>query len=86
VTRATVRRYSRAADYEKVGRFLLRTCCPAGGDVNWLRSRWRAFDAAPTAWVGTAMPFYLSFGFRPAYRSAAWERPIEPGIAGPPSG
>jgi predicted N-acetyltransferase YhbS len=31
---------------------------------------------AKTAWVGTAMPFYLSFGFRPAYRSAAWGRPI----------
>ena len=39
--RATARSYVHAADYERVGRFLVRTYgASAGGHVNWLQPRW----------------------------------------------
>lgn len=31
-------------------------------------------EGATVAYVGTAMPFYLSFGFRPMHRISAWRR------------
>ncbi len=44
---------------------------------------------ASEAWVGSTMPFYLSFGFRPAYQSRvwrrAWTRGGEPGARGSPA-
>lgn len=32
------------------------------------------FEGATVAYVGTDMPFYLSFGFRPTYRLSVWRR------------
>jgi len=37
---ATVRQYNHAADFEKVGRFLVRTYRPAGTHINWHQPRW----------------------------------------------
>ena len=45
----TVRRYDHAADYEKVGRFLVRTYDPSGVHVNWLQPRWEYMHH--TQWV-----------------------------------
>ncbi len=43
----TVRHYNQAADYENVGRFLVRTYRPQGGHVNWLQPRWEYMHYHP---------------------------------------
>ena len=44
---ATVRRYSHAADYARVGRFLVRTYRTEGGHINWLQPRWEYMHFHP---------------------------------------
>ena len=43
----TVRHYNRAADYERVGRFLVRTYRRTGDHINWLLSRWEYMHYHP---------------------------------------
>ena len=43
----TVRQYNQAADYERVGRFLVRTYSSTGGHVNWLQARWEYMHYHP---------------------------------------
>jgi predicted N-acetyltransferase YhbS len=43
----TVRDYKRDADYEKVGRFLVRTYRTAGDHINWLQPRWEYMHYHP---------------------------------------
>jgi predicted N-acetyltransferase YhbS len=45
--RATLRDYNRAADYEKVSRFLVRTYRTAGGHINWPQPRWEYMHYHP---------------------------------------
>ena len=45
--RTTVRHYDHAADYEKVGRFLVRTYRTGGGHINWLQPRWEYMHYHP---------------------------------------
>jgi predicted N-acetyltransferase YhbS len=44
---ATVRHYTHAADFEKVGRFLVRTYRTSGGHVNWMQPRWEYMHYHP---------------------------------------
>ena len=43
----TARRYDHAADYERVGEFLVRTYGAAGGHANWLQPRWEYMHHHP---------------------------------------
>jgi len=43
----TVRRYHQAADYARVGRFLVRTYRATGRHVNWLQPRWEYMHFHP---------------------------------------
>jgi predicted N-acetyltransferase YhbS len=43
----TVRHYDRAADYDRVGRFLVRTYRTAGEHINWLQPRWEYMHFHP---------------------------------------
>jgi predicted N-acetyltransferase YhbS len=43
----SVRSYDRAADYEKVGRFLVRTYRTTGGHINWPQPRWEYMHYHP---------------------------------------
>jgi hypothetical protein len=45
--RVAFRRYNRAADYERVGQFLVRTYRTTGGHVNWLQPRWEYMHYHP---------------------------------------
>ena len=42
-----IRCYDHAADYEKVGRFLVRTYRTTGGHINWLQPRWEYMHYHP---------------------------------------
>jgi predicted N-acetyltransferase YhbS len=42
-----VRHYGYAADHERVGRFLVRTCGRTGGHINWLLPRWEYMHHHP---------------------------------------
>jgi predicted N-acetyltransferase YhbS len=42
-----VRRYDHAADYERVGQFLLRTYRTTGGHINWVQPRWEYMHYHP---------------------------------------
>ncbi len=42
-----VRRYDHAADYDRVGRFLVRTYRTGGGHVNWVQPRWEYMHHHP---------------------------------------
>ena len=44
---ATCRSYDGAADFEAVGRFLVRTCRREGPHVNWLQPRWEYMHYHP---------------------------------------
>ena len=43
----TVRGYDHGADYERVGRFLVRTYRTTGGHINWLQPRWEYMHYHP---------------------------------------
>lgn len=43
----TVRHYRHAADYDRVGRFLVRTYRIGGGHVNWVQPRWEYMHYHP---------------------------------------
>jgi predicted N-acetyltransferase YhbS len=43
----TLRPYRRGADYDQVGRFLVRTYQPTGEHVNWLQPRWEYMHYHP---------------------------------------
>ncbi|MCK4283834.1 MAG: GNAT family N-acetyltransferase [Candidatus Brocadiae bacterium] len=45
--RTTVRQYDHAADYEKVGRFLVRTYRTTGEHINWVQPRWEYMHYHP---------------------------------------
>ena len=45
--RSRVRHYDHAADYERVGRFLVRTYRTTGGHINWLQPRWEYMHYHP---------------------------------------
>jgi predicted N-acetyltransferase YhbS len=45
--RVGVRHYHQAADYERVGQFLLRTYGTKGGHINWLQPRWEYMHYHP---------------------------------------
>jgi predicted N-acetyltransferase YhbS len=45
--RTTARRYNHAVDYEKVGRFLVRTYGNTGGYINWVQPRWEYMHYHP---------------------------------------
>jgi predicted N-acetyltransferase YhbS len=45
--KATVRQYNFSADFEKVGRFLVRTYRESSGHVNWLQPRWEYMHYHP---------------------------------------
>ena len=45
--RATLRGYDRAADYERVDRFLVKTYSTTGGHINWLQPRWEYMHYHP---------------------------------------
>ena len=45
--RARLRQYDHAADYERVGRFLVRTYRTTGGHINWLQPRWEYMHYHP---------------------------------------
>ncbi|MHC4930707.1 MAG: GNAT family N-acetyltransferase [Planctomycetota bacterium] len=45
--RTTVRNYDPAADYERVGRLLVRTFRTSGGHINWLQPRWEYMHFHP---------------------------------------
>jgi len=45
--KVAVRRYDFGVDFEKVGQFLLRTYCAAGGGVNWPQARWEYMHYHP---------------------------------------
>jgi predicted N-acetyltransferase YhbS len=44
---ATARSYCRAADYARIGRFLVRTYRTTGGHINWLQPRWEYMHYHP---------------------------------------
>ena len=45
--RATVRRYSHAADHKRVSQFLVRTYRTTDGHINWLQPRWEYMHYHP---------------------------------------
>ncbi len=45
--KTTFRRYDRDADYERVGRFLVRTYSTTGSHINWLQPRWEYMHYHP---------------------------------------
>jgi predicted N-acetyltransferase YhbS len=45
--RTTVRQYNHAADYEEVGRLLVRTHRTTGGHINWVQPRWEYMHYHP---------------------------------------
>jgi GNAT superfamily N-acetyltransferase len=42
-----VRHYNHVADYEKVGRFLIKTYRTIGGHINWVQPRWEYMNYHP---------------------------------------
>jgi hypothetical protein len=45
--KATVRRYERDADFERVGEFLVETYRTSGGHINWVQPRWEYMHFHP---------------------------------------
>ena len=43
----TFRRYNHTSDYERVGRFLVKTYRTTGGHINWLQPRWEYMHYHP---------------------------------------
>ncbi|MEA3408249.1 MAG: GNAT family N-acetyltransferase [Chloroflexota bacterium] len=48
IVHTTIKHYDQAADYERVGRFLLRTYgAPVGAHINWMQPRWEYMHYHP---------------------------------------